>query len=159
MKTKIFESNPNLKEVHMTSDGQCFYNDNDAKMHAKTLEDKAVELVMNPKFIAEMEVVDEEELNNGDVKISDMKPAELVAFAKEKFNVELKANTPKPTLVKQVEKLIEAANAPAGDAPAGDAPAGDAQAGDAPAGDAPAGDTPVDGGTSVENLAKETNKQ
>lgn len=164
MKTKIFESNPNLKEVHMTSDGQCFYNEPDAKLHAKSLEDKAVELVMNPKFIAEMEVVDEEELNNGDVKISEMKPAELVAFAKEKFDVELKANTPKPTLVKQVSKLIESANAPAEDASDANAPTGDAPAEDAPdanakTGDTPAEDAPVDGGTSVEDLGKETNKE
>ena len=141
MKTKIFESNPNLKEVHMTSDGQCFYNDNDAKMHAKTLEDKAVELVMNPTFLIDIEVVDEEELNGGEKSISEMKPAELVALAKEKFDVELKANTPKPTLVKQVEKLIEAANATKVDAPVVDAPVVDA---------------PVDGGTSIEDLAKET---
>lgn len=47
-KHDIFETNPNLKEVHMTSDGQAFYNDNDAKLHAKTLENKEVELVVNP---------------------------------------------------------------------------------------------------------------
>lgn len=56
-KHEIFKTNPNLKEVHMTSDGQAFYNDNDAKMHAKSLEDKKVELVLNPDHI---EVVAEE---------------------------------------------------------------------------------------------------
>jgi hypothetical protein len=56
-KPEIFKTNPNLKEVHMTSDGQAFYNDNDAKMHAKSLEDKKVELVLNPDHI---EVVAEE---------------------------------------------------------------------------------------------------
>ena len=151
MKTKIFESNPNLKEVHMTSDGQCFYNDNDAKMHAKTLEDKSVELVMNPTFLVDIEVVDEQELNGGEKSISEMKPAELVALAKEKFDVELNPKTPKPTLVKQVEKLIEAANAPKVDAPVVDAPVVDA-----PVVDAPVVDAPVDGGTSIEDLAKET---
>ncbi|AOW08743.1 hypothetical protein [Flavobacterium gilvum] len=50
-KHEIFETNPNLKQVHLTSDGQAFYNDNDAKMHAKTLEDKNVELVINPSLI------------------------------------------------------------------------------------------------------------
>lgn len=143
MKTKIFESNPNLKEVHMTSDGQCFYNDNDAKMHAKTLEDKAVELVMNPKFIAEMEVVDEEELNGGKKSISEMKPTELVALAKEKFDVELNPKTPKPTLVKQVEKLIETANAPKVDAPKEETPAVDAPKEEAPAVEAPKEEIPA----------------
>ena len=57
MKNEIFESNPQLKEVHVTSDGQCFYNDNDAKLHAKSLKDKKVELVLNPDHL---EVVGEE---------------------------------------------------------------------------------------------------
>jgi hypothetical protein len=57
MKNEIFESNPQLKEVHVTADGQCFYNDNDAKLHAKSLEDKKVELVLNPDHL---EVVGEE---------------------------------------------------------------------------------------------------
>lgn len=62
MKHEIFEANPNLKEVHATSDGQCFYNDNDAKMHAKTLKDKSVELIVNPSTI-DVEI-EEEELDN-----------------------------------------------------------------------------------------------
>ena len=57
MKHKIFESNPQLKQVHVTADGECFYNDGDAKMHAKSLEDKKVELVLNPDHL---EVVGEE---------------------------------------------------------------------------------------------------
>jgi len=56
-KHEIFETNPNLKQVHVTSDGQSFYNDNDAKLHAKSLDNKSVELVVNPDQI---EVVDEE---------------------------------------------------------------------------------------------------
>jgi hypothetical protein len=55
---KIFETNPNLKEVHMTSDGESFYNDNDAKLHAKSLKDKSVELVANPSLL---EVITEDE--------------------------------------------------------------------------------------------------
>lgn len=47
-KHEIFESNPELKEVHMTSDGQSFFKESDAKNHAKTLQDKTVELVVNP---------------------------------------------------------------------------------------------------------------
>lgn len=47
-KHEIFESNPELKQVHFTSDGQAFFKESDAKNHAKTLEDKKVELVVNP---------------------------------------------------------------------------------------------------------------
>ena len=90
-----------------------------------------------------MEVADEEELNGGEKSISEMKPAELVAYAKEKFNVELKANTPKPTLVKQVEKLIAEASAKE-DAPKEDA-AKEA---------APKEDAPIDGGSSIEKLTE-----
>lgn len=110
MKTKIFESNPNLKEVHMTSDGQCFYNDNDAKLHAKALEDKAVELVMNPKFIAEMEVVDEEKLDGGSgdaPAFKDMTKAELIDFAKAKFNAELSERSNKPEILSAIDALIK----------------------------------------------------
>lgn len=150
MKTKIFESNPNLKEVHMTSDGQCFYNDNDAKMHAKTLEDKAVELVMNPKFIAEMEVVDEEKLDGGSgdaPALEDMTKAELVQFAKLNYNVELKQKATKPELLAAIDDLIkkdEAAKVENMEVKANES-------------EAPAIDAPVDGGTSVDDLAKETN--
>ena len=51
MKHEIFKTNPNLKEVHITSDGECFYNEGDAKNHSKSLEDKKVELVLNPDHI------------------------------------------------------------------------------------------------------------
>ena len=152
MKTKIFESNPNLKEVHMTSDGQCFYNDNDAKMHAKTLEDKSVELVMNPTFLVDIEVVDEEKLDGGSgdaPALEDMTKAELVQFAKLNYNVELKEKSTKPELLAAIDDLIqkdEAAKLENMEVKATES-------------EAPATDAPVDGGTSVDDLAKETNKQ
>lgn len=152
MKTKIFESNPNLKEVHMTSDGQCFYNDNDAKLHAKALEDKAVELVMNPKFIAEMEVIDEEKLDSGSgdaPALEDMTKAELVQFAKLNYNVELKEKSAKPELLAAIYDLIQkdaAAKVENMEVKAKES-------------EAPATDAPVDGVTSVEDLGKETNKE
>ena len=152
MKTKIFESNPNLKEVHMTSDGQCFYNDNDAKLHAKALEDKAVELVMNPKFIAEMEVVDEEKLDGGSgdaPALEDMTKAELVQFAKLNYNVELKEKSNRPELLAAIDDLIkkdEAVKVENMEVKASES-------------EATAEDAPVDGGTLVEDLGKETNKE
>lgn len=39
---KVFENNPNLKVYYKTSDGTAFYNESDAKLHAKTLDDKNV---------------------------------------------------------------------------------------------------------------------
>lgn len=60
----IFQSNPTLKEVHITSDGEAFYNDTDAKAHAKTLKDKLVKLVVNPLLIDT--IVDDEEQDDFD---------------------------------------------------------------------------------------------
>lgn len=39
---KVFENNPNLKVYYKTSDGTAFYTESDAKLHAKTLDDKNV---------------------------------------------------------------------------------------------------------------------
>ncbi|WP_445720229.1 hypothetical protein [Flavobacterium sp.] len=147
MKTEIFKSNPNLKEVHMTSDGQCFYSDNDAKMHAKTLEDKAVELVMNPTFLIDIEVVDEEKLDGGSgdaPALEDMTKAELVQFAKLNYNVELNQKVTKPELLAAIDDLIKKDEASKVVTMEDKAPVVDA---------------PVDGGTSIEDLGKETKLQ
>ena len=49
MSQDIFTQNPNLQEVFKTSDGEYFYNENSAKNHAKTLEDKSVQHLEKPK--------------------------------------------------------------------------------------------------------------
>ena len=72
-KHEIFKSNPNLKQVHMTSDGQAFYNDNDAKLHAKSLEDKKVELVLNPDHL---DVV-EDEVETSEVEAPEVETPEV----------------------------------------------------------------------------------
>jgi hypothetical protein len=55
----IFESNPDLKKAYITADGTPFYQETDAKNHAKTLKDKSVETVYNEK---ELQVVDADDL-------------------------------------------------------------------------------------------------
>src|SRR5690554_149932 len=42
---KIFKNHPNLKAYYKTSDGTAFYTESDAKLHAKTLENKNIEPV------------------------------------------------------------------------------------------------------------------
>ena len=107
-KHEIFETNPNLKEVHITSDGQAFYNDNDAKMHAKTLEDKKVELVLNPSFLSDIEVIDEEDLSgSAEKKLEDLTKAELVEFAKVNFGLELSAKDNKPVLLEAIDAKVK----------------------------------------------------
>jgi len=58
----IFKANPNLETYHETSDGEAFFNDSDARNHAKTLKDRTVK-----------------EVKKGDVKKALPKAIEAVA--------------------------------------------------------------------------------
>ncbi|KIA86584.1 hypothetical protein [Flavobacterium sp. AED] len=72
-----------MSKYFKTSDGQNFYQENDAKNHAKTLEDKTV-TPPSDEAIAEMEVVgakDETGEAPKEIKLSKMTKAQLVAFA------------------------------------------------------------------------------
>ena len=40
--TRVFTLNPDITEVHVTSDGTAFYGRNDAQSHAKTLKNRDV---------------------------------------------------------------------------------------------------------------------
>lgn len=81
MKKDFWEKNPHLEVVHVTSDGEAFYNENDAKNHAKTLDEKAVEPVYNPAFL---EVVGaEEETRNEVPNLGKLNKADLVQFCKD----------------------------------------------------------------------------
>jgi hypothetical protein len=62
MSHEIFETNPNLEKVHVTSDNTPFYQENDAKNHAKCLKDKTVETVYNPKSLEQKEADDKAKL-------------------------------------------------------------------------------------------------
>ena len=70
---KVFEENTQLKKAFVTSDDQAFYQENDAKNHAKTLEDKTVEPVYNE---TELKVVDEQELTSEEEEMAAFKSAE-----------------------------------------------------------------------------------
>ncbi len=48
MSKSIFEANPNLKKCYQTSDGEFFYNQSDAKLHASSLKGKKVETLSRP---------------------------------------------------------------------------------------------------------------
>jgi hypothetical protein len=85
---KIFESNPQLKKVYVTSDDEAFYQETDAKNHAKTLDDKTVEPLYN-EF--ELTVVDEEELTAEQLEMAEFEAQEKaneLKTALEAFNTE-----------------------------------------------------------------------
>lgn len=67
MKNSIFKQNPNLEKVFGTADGEFFYGESDAKNHAKSLEDKTIEIVLNENCLeAVSEDVEDDDLS-GDV--------------------------------------------------------------------------------------------
>lgn len=70
---KVFEQNPHLAKVYCTSDGTPFYQENDAKNHAKTLDDKAVETVYNESLL---EVVDSEDMTEAEKQMAEFEAAE-----------------------------------------------------------------------------------
>ncbi|NDP26454.1 MAG: hypothetical protein GZ087_03365 [Flavobacterium sp.] len=73
MKNPIFEQHPDLQKVYVTADGECFYQEADAKNHAKSLKEKAVKVVYNEQFL---EVVGEEELDPADEDFKAFEAAE-----------------------------------------------------------------------------------
>lgn len=104
-KLEIFKTNPNLKEVHMTSDGQCFYNEYDAKMHAKTLKDKTVELVVNPNQLEVIVEDEDEDEQEAKAKAEAEAKAEQEAEAKAKAEQEpVDGGTSMMNLVKEETK-------------------------------------------------------
>ena len=70
---KVFEENTQLKKAFVTSDDTAFYQENDAKNHAKTLKDQTVEPVYNE---AELNVVDKEVLTSEEEEMAAFELAE-----------------------------------------------------------------------------------
>lgn len=90
MKHEIFEANTQLKKVFATADGQVFYTENDAQNHAKNLEDKSVETVLNPDFL---EVTAPENVSDA---------VDVLAESEEKEELE-KEDVPQETPVKKLD--------------------------------------------------------
>lgn len=82
MKTEqIWKEHPSLEVVYLTSDENAFYSENDAKNHAKTLEDKSVEPVYNPAHLS----VEAEILEPGkEDELTKLTKDQLIQFAKDK---------------------------------------------------------------------------
>ncbi len=87
MKNEVFEQNPNLEKYYGTSDGEAFYNENDAKNYAKNLDDKAVEMVLNENF---KEVNDLQDVSEDEKEMAEFEAAEKAA-ADKKAQEELEA--------------------------------------------------------------------
>lgn len=101
----IFESNPNLEKCFSTSDGEHFYNENDAKNHAKSLEDKSVEPMYNPDFL---QVVDAQELSEDELNMKEFDESEKMAKELQETELVKKNYNQLKSLVKYFK--IEVAN-------------------------------------------------
>lgn len=112
-KHEIFITNPDLKEVYMTSDTEAFFKESDAKNHAKTLKDKSIELVVNPlqiETIIDDFNEDDEQDNFNSLKISEgiKEPLTgIVAATDGSENVLIQAKTEGTVLVNLTEVSVE----------------------------------------------------
>ena len=59
MKNEIFKANPQLDCYFETTDGECFFTDNAAKDHAKSLADKTVKTHHKSDYVEPIEEVEE----------------------------------------------------------------------------------------------------
>lgn len=102
---EVFEQNPSLEKVYCTSDGTPFYQENDAKNHAKTLKDKSVETVYNENLL---EVVDDEELIGEDLEIAEFEAAEKAKAEQAELAKSLADFDPENTKYPEGLKLFKA---------------------------------------------------
>lgn len=105
MKNEIFKQHPQLEKVFVTSDEQAFYQETDAKNHAKSLKEKKVETVYNKQFL---EVVGEEELDPEDEELKAFEAAEKEAAAKAELAKSLAEFDPAVTKYPEAMKLFKA---------------------------------------------------
>lgn len=98
---KVFENNPNLKEVWITSDGTPFYTENAAKNHGKTLKDSSVKYEQRP-----VEETSEDDREN---ELNALKKDQVVEIATE-MELDFDAKTNKGDLIAMILEA-ETANA------------------------------------------------
>lgn len=67
MKNPIFEANPSLDCYFETTDGSCFFTENAAQGHAKSLKDKTVKAVHKVNDTSNSEVVKQIEVEAEEV--------------------------------------------------------------------------------------------
>ena len=98
----VFKQNKNLEKYYSTSDGEAFYNENDAKNYAKNLDIKTVETVVNEDFL---EVEDFQDVSLEQKELLEFEAAEKLE-ADKKIQEDLEAAA-KPVVV-DLSKLSKA---------------------------------------------------
>lgn len=103
---QVFKDNPHLKECWQTSDGKPFFNENSAKMHAKSLKDKNIKHLTRGGSDDEGDKEpSEEELEIKKVKALQLDP--LKAYAAKNFpELQILEEDKKPQIQEKVIKAI-----------------------------------------------------
>ncbi|WP_264522145.1 hypothetical protein [Flavobacterium sp. N1994] len=101
----VFKQNPKLEKYYSTSDGEAFYNENDAKNHAKNLEVKTVETVFNELFL---DVIKDEELSEEEKEALQLAEQEKAKEAKAELEKSLLAFDSANTKYNDAVKLFRA---------------------------------------------------
>jgi hypothetical protein len=101
----VFKQNPKLEKYYGTSDGEAFYNENDAKNHAKNLDVKTVETVFNELFL---EVIKDEELSEEEKEALRLEAEEKEKAAKAELEKSLLEFDAESTKYNDALKLFQA---------------------------------------------------
>lgn len=112
MANKIFEANPHLERVFTTADGEAFYNEPDARLHAKSLKDKTVTRVENPKKVgaAAQSATKDDEVREYAMNAKDTIAA--IATAESLEELEAYKDDGRQTVIKALAAKITALNTP-----------------------------------------------
>lgn len=117
---EIFEAHSGKDAVHFTSDGLAFFNDSDAKNHAKTLKDSIVRTVDREDVYPSAGETDFEDDEDDDFLSDEDEKETPAAPAKPKAEPKPKAESKAKVADKPKEQEPEKVEEPASETPAGE---------------------------------------
>lgn len=68
----VFEANPDVEKLHVTTDGNCFVKNNSAILHAGTLADQKIEMALRGDYVTAAKPATKKEV---EAPAADAKPA------------------------------------------------------------------------------------
>ena len=97
MKNEIFKANPQLDCYFETTDGECFFTENAAKDHAKSLADKTVKTHHKSDYVEPTEEVEEVVEPTEPVEETDEPTQEVAETVQPVEEIEVTAEIVEPT--------------------------------------------------------------
>lgn len=99
----VFEQNPNIDVYFKTSDGESFYNENDAKNYAKKLKDKKVQRIVRG-VSSESESPENKQASGGAPKLDYREAIKAIEASETLEQLEQFKDYPQPSVVKALEE-------------------------------------------------------